>query len=311
MDRIHFIYLMLAALLAVSCGRRDFAEKGFVPIFNGEDLSGWGNAAGFKVDDGCILSAGENAGNMFTNREYGNYILRLEYKLSKVGNSGVLIRSIPDSAWQTGFEVQLLAPWTPYRDDLHCTGSMYGYVPVTNRPDETTGVWHKMEIVCDRKSLVVSVDGQAVSWAHMDQVSGLKEKNLTGCIGLQGNHSDTGQWVRFRNLRIRNLDSEPDYVARGFLFTDPALRRQAHYLAANLGIPMVGTLCELMSSGDSTVPSAARQALFAIAARATAMSQKAGQDSLATILRDQAGENASEQVREYLGWLHGMLEQTN
>ena len=90
--------------------------------------------------------------------------------LSKVGNSGVFIRRNP-SVPGDGFEVQLLAPWTPWRDDLHCTGSMYGHVAVTNRPDETTGLWYKMEIKCDRNIVTVSVNDTVTTVADIDTVS--------------------------------------------------------------------------------------------------------------------------------------------
>ncbi|HLA38877.1 MAG TPA: DUF1080 domain-containing protein [Candidatus Glassbacteria bacterium] len=297
-----------ACLAFLACGEKAPLEKDFQPLFNGRDLEGWETATGFRVKNGCILSDEEGAGNLFTARDYGNYILRLDYMLSEVGNSGVVIRADPDSAWQTGFEVQLLAPWTPFRDDLHCTGSIYGYVAVTNRPDETTGRWHSLEVVCDRKTIIVSVDGQACSWANMDQVESLQGKALSGRIGLQGNHSDPQEWVRFRNLRLRELDLDPDYVVQGLRSTDPRLRHQAHAAAVSLQAAAIDPLCRLLASPDSVGPSAARQALFAIAAEASepdadTLYKKAVRQALATAA-DSAGVKT---VRAYLNWLDGML----
>jgi len=304
-----FINILLACVLALSCGGKAAPEKGFVPLFNGSDLTGWERTEGFRVKEGCIFSTGENGGNMFTREDFGNYILRLDYMLSTVGNSGVVVRGDPDSAWQTGFEVQLLAPWTPYRDDLHCTGSLYGYVAVTNRPDETTGIWHSLEIVCDRKTIIVSADGQAVSWADMDRVETLKGKNLRGRIGLQGNHSEPKEWVKIRNMRIRDLDREPSYVARGFSLTDPRLRRETYSAAVRLGRPLVPLLCGLMAGPDSTVPSAARQALFSIAAETSSPDYPAaGRDSMVGLLEEQADSTGSTVVKGYLEWLAGMLK---
>lgn len=305
--------LILAAALVMaalaSCAEKPLLpEEGFEPLFDGRSLEGWQADEGFFVEDGCIVSRGEGAGNIFTVADYGNYILRFDYMLSEVGNSGVLVRCDPDSAWETGFEVQLLAPWTPWRDDLHCTGSLYGHVPVTNRPDETTGVWHSMEIACDRKYIVVSVDGAPAAWAHMDQVESLAGKNLSGRIGFQGNHSDPRQWVRLRNIRLRDLDSEPSYVLRDFGSTDPGIRRRAVTAASGLGPAMVPGLCRVMASADSAGPAAAREALFGIAARASAPDYpRAGRDLLLAALEENAAAAESGTVSQYLSFLTGML----
>ncbi len=303
--------VLLAAALVLACGPgRQAEEAGFEPLFNGQDLAGWAPAEGFRVEDGCIVSAGEGAGNLFTARDYGNYILRLEFLLSKVGNSGIVLRANPDSAWQTGFEVQLLAPWTPYRDDLHCTGSLYGLVAVTDRPDETTGVWHSLEVVCDRYQVITAVDGRTVAWGRYDRVAGLGRKNLRGRIGLQGNHSAPTEKVSFRHIRLRELDRAPGYVAAGLGLPQPELRGQAYAAALQVGAPMAPALCAAICSGDSVGASAARQALFAIAAGASAPGAAAGgRDSLLGLLRATAADTLTGPAdRGWLEWLAGMLE---
>lgn len=308
MSRVYFAILLTSALAVQARSHIDL-ERRFELLFNGRDLAGWEEAEGFRAEDGTILSRGAGAGDLFTQAEYGNYILRFDYMLSEVGNSGVLVRADPEDAWQSGFEVQLLAPWTPYRDDLHCTGSLYGYVAVTNRPDESTNIWHSMEIVCDRQTVIVSVDGETVTWAQTDRVGSLKRKNMKGRIGFQGNHSNPEQWVRFRRLRLRNLDKEPDYVIRGFILTDPRIRKKAHEAALAIGMPIVPGLCRLMAAPDSVGPSAAREALFAIAARASSPGFfRTRRDSILKIIAGQIETTDSAEVKEYLRWLGGMLQ---
>ena len=115
---------LFTLLLLTSCSFQ--GNDGFNPLFDGKNLSEWtlGEEGGFEVIDGELYTGGFAEGNdLFTKKWYCNYVLRLEFMLSDVGNSGVLIRCDPQDAWKTGAEVQLLAPWTPYRDDLHCTGS--------------------------------------------------------------------------------------------------------------------------------------------------------------------------------------------
>ena len=256
------IILLLNILPVIS------AENNFISLFNGKDLSGWNHEGGFEVVDGILVTGGSEGENLFTEKWYGNYILQLEFMLSDVGNSGVLIRSDPDSAWRGGFEVQLLAPWTPYRDDLHCTASIYGHVAVTNRPDETTGRWYRMEIICNRKEIIISVNEEVCTRGNMDSVASLKDRNLRGVIGLQFNHAEKeGQWVKFRNLRIRDLDNEPDYIIKGFPDKDQRIRMAAHEAAVKLGPVMVEPLCRLMAGNDPVASRGAKQALFDIAAR--------------------------------------------
>ena len=187
----------IISLLAVSC---DSQKQEFTSLFNGKDLTNWTlqKPGSFEVIDGELITRSSGSGtDIWSEKTYSNFILQLEFLLSDVGNSGVFIRRDPGVP-ETGFEVQLLAPWTPWRDDLHCTGSLYGHVAVTNRPDETTGKWYKMEIRCDRNIVSVSVNDQVTTIADIDTVKTLAGKPLTGYIGFQGNHAEKpDQFVRF------------------------------------------------------------------------------------------------------------------
>jgi len=306
----------LLTLSATAVASQAVDEKGFVSIFNGHSLAGWNvtaNPDGFRVEDGCMYTGGNNAGTglLCTDAEYGNFIFRFEYMLSEVGNSGVMIRPGSDQslAWEKGYEIQLLAPWTPWRDDLHCTGSIYGHVAIINRPDETTGKWHEMEIVCDRFMIIITVDGKVTTWADMSTVKSLSAKSLRGPVGLQDNHSAAEQWVKFRNLRIRDLDREPDYVVRGFSYANPLVRKLTHESAAGLDTLMVAPLCGLLAEEDSLSSVGAKKALFEIVAAASAPDAPASvRSSVVKTLQTQSADIKSEIVRNHLAWLLGMLE---
>ncbi len=310
------LFVLLTLIVSAASLFAAGEEKGFVPIFNGHDLAGWNVAAnpdGFRVEDGLLVTGGGDGGLglLCTTAEYGNFIFRFEYMLSGVGNSGVLLRSDsnPDLAWEKGYEIQLLAPWTPWRDDLHCTGSIYGHVAVVNRPDETTGKWHEMEIVCDRFQIIIAVDGEVTTWADMSMVKSLNAKSLRGPVGLQDNHGTAGQWAKFRNLRIRNLDLEPDYVAGGFAYTDSRVRKLAHEAAVELDTLIVAPLCELLAQEDSVSSVGAKKALFKIVAAASAPDAPAGvRLSVSKTLQAQRAGIKSEIVRKHLERLLGMLE---
>ncbi|MDX9909387.1 MAG: DUF1080 domain-containing protein [Mariniphaga sp.] len=289
-------------------------NSGFVSLFNGKDLTGWimpGKIPGFEVIDGIMVAEPQNGSDIFTNQEYANYIFRFEYLLSKVGNSGVLIRCSPQDPWGTGVEVQLLAPWTPYRDDLHCTASLYGHVAVTNRPDETTGIWHEMEIKYDRNIITISVDGQMATVADIDTVESMRDKYIAGAIGFQSNHSHKGEFIHLRNIAVRDLDLEPDYVAGGFYFEDIRFREQAWNAARTIGAPVIGHLAKLMDDENPVAEAGAKQILFDIIANATAPDQtKANRDEIISAIKSEKSNSLSGKATAYLQWLLEMLETT-
>jgi hypothetical protein len=279
----------------------------FISLFNGNDLSGWfmpGEVPGFEVRNGIMVAKPPNGSDIFTNEEFANYIFRFEYLLSEVGNSGVLIRCNPQNPWGTGVEVQLLAPWTPYRDDLHCTASLYGHVAVSNRPDETTGIWHEMEIKCDRNWITVSVDGKVTTVANTDTVESMEEKNISGAIGFQSNHSKQGEFAQFRNISVRNLDMEPGYVVKGFYHEDVRFRKQAWKVAESIGVPVIAHLAKLLDDENQVAGAGAKQVLFDITARSTAPDEsKETRIALIAALKAEMSQSYSASATAYLKWL--------
>jgi hypothetical protein len=97
------------------------AEEGFVPLFNGKDLTGWhvmGTPA-WKVEDGVLVCTGEGGGWLRSDKQYENFVLRLEFRISKGGNSGIFIRSaLEGNPAFTGMEFK---SWTTTGENLHHT----------------------------------------------------------------------------------------------------------------------------------------------------------------------------------------------
>jgi hypothetical protein len=192
--------------------------EGFVALFNGKDLDGW-KRYDVKNDvwsaaEGMIVCTGKAGGGWLgTNRDYANFEIRLEYRLSPGGNSGVYIRA-PQKGWisRVGMEIQIL-------DDFHAnyaklepyqyTGSIYHVVGPSKRVTKKAGEWNKLTIRADGKQVVVILNGTKIVDADLDRYlkdpkvakehPGLARK--TGRIGLQS-HTDR---VEYRNLRIKEL----------------------------------------------------------------------------------------------------------
>jgi hypothetical protein len=100
---------------------------GFVPLFNGKDLTGWkihgGNIKAWGVENGLLYvaqPARQQPGSraepfwLMTEKEYGNFELRLEFRVPVNGNSGVALRAplVGDPAYQ-GMEIQILDDYAP------------------------------------------------------------------------------------------------------------------------------------------------------------------------------------------------------
>jgi hypothetical protein len=179
------------------------AEEGFVPLFNGKDLTGWhvmGTPA-WKVEDGVLVCTGEGSGWLRSDKQYENFVLRLEFRISKGGNSGIFIRSaLEGNPAFTGMEVQILDDHgrqpTP-----HTTGAIYDAVAPKKNMSKPAGEWNFVEIICSGPWVVVAMNGEEIVRVNMDEHPKLKDRLRKGYIGLQ-NH---GSRVEFRNIRIKEL----------------------------------------------------------------------------------------------------------
>lgn len=184
--------------------------KGFISLFNGKDLAGW-KATGKKevwgAENNAIYVQGGGGGWLLTEKEYGDFELRLEYKMPKAGNSGIALRTPPtgDPAY-VGMEIQLIddVGWPGKLANWQATGSIYNVVPakkVNNRP---VGEWNQMRIVCNGRKVLIEQNGETLVDANLDDYmkdfkrhSGLLRDK--GHLGFQSYNAR----VEFRNIYLR------------------------------------------------------------------------------------------------------------
>ncbi|NIR60685.1 MAG: DUF1080 domain-containing protein, partial [Gammaproteobacteria bacterium] len=70
------------------------AAEGFVSLFNGEDLTGWvGATEGYFVSNGAIVCDPDTGGNLYTESEYADFVLRFEFRLTPGANNGLGVRA--------------------------------------------------------------------------------------------------------------------------------------------------------------------------------------------------------------------------
>jgi hypothetical protein len=206
-------------------------EAGFTSLFNGTELAGWAygtrkdNAGkvsenkagkGYQIKDGGIIySTKTDGGNLYTEKEYENFVFRFEFKLTANANNGIGIRAplTGDSAYQ-GMEIQVLddsgSSYTKLRPEQY-HGSVYDVVAAKRGSQKPVGEWNTEEIVADGSHIKVTVNDQVIVDTNLDDVKDpekLKKhpglKNKKGHIGFLGH----GQEVEFRNLRIKELEAK-------------------------------------------------------------------------------------------------------
>ena len=214
--------VVVGAMAMVAAAVAGAVETGFTELFNGKDLAGWkvnGGSAEYAVEDGVIVGrcVPNTPGNTFlcTEREYENFILKVEYKIDS-GNSGVQFRSSvrPEPSHKHGNRVYgYQAEITPNGD---CGGRIYdegrrGHVNGVvwldgGTPQERLdraraafrpGDWNEMEIQC--------VGSSIKTWLNGRKVADLRDEvQQRGFFGLQV-HAGEGCVVRWRNVRVREL----------------------------------------------------------------------------------------------------------
>jgi hypothetical protein len=184
-------------------------ELGSKSLFDGQTLAGWEGAGEpaekcWKVEDSQIVCTGQKGPWLRTLDEYGDFNLRLDYKLKAGGNSGVYIRVPKDGDHHgngAGVEIQVLDDKAgQYRKlkPYQFTGSVYAVVPATQHVGREAGKWNSLEINCRGTAYHVTHNGVTIVAADEKTHPELKGRLVKGFLGLQ-NHSEE---VWYRNLRI-------------------------------------------------------------------------------------------------------------
>ncbi len=218
------VSLMVAARLSGQSGVRK-PPKGYVALFNGMDFTGWWSPVGaiepvWEVKDGILFGKrkGEGARALYTRKTYENFILELDYKIAKHGNSGVFIHA----PWigrqsRTGFELQIIDDYgkKPFKGS---TGAVYDVVPPRENASKPAGQWNHYKIEMNYPKLRVWLNGKKIQDLNFADHPVLRFRFRDGYIGLQRHGSD----VWFRNIWIKEL---PGKVKWDTLAQDPGLSR--------------------------------------------------------------------------------------
>ena len=209
------------------------AEKsaGWKLLFDGSSTKGWHTynkktiGSAWKADDGTLrMDASQkkstNGGDIVTQDEYENFDLKLQWKISKAGNSGILflIKESPEyeESFHTGPEMQVLDNdgHADGKIHKHRAGDLYDLIASSSEPVHAVGEWNDVEIKLDHGKLDLYLNGaNIVSTTMWDAdwdalVKGSKFAQMPEFAKFKSGHidlQDHGCDVWFRNIKIRKL----------------------------------------------------------------------------------------------------------
>ncbi len=192
-------------------------SSGFESLFDGRTLTGWtGATKGYRVRDGAIECDPDTGfgGNLLTEAEFDNFVLRFEFKLVPGSNNGIALRTpLEGDPAYAGMESQILdnadpryagiRPWQRH-------ASIYGIAPARPGYQRPTGEWNQQEIRLDGRRVRITLNGTVILDCDLDEattggtLSGREHPGLarkSGHIGFCGH----GDEVAYRRIRLQTL----------------------------------------------------------------------------------------------------------
>lgn len=206
----------LLCLTAFIAQGEDNKDEGFKPLFNGKDHTGWvGNLKGYPVTEGMIaVDPKQGGGNLYTEKEYKDFVLRFEFKLTPGANNGIGIRTPKegDPAY-VGMEIQVLDDTAEKYKDLQkwqFHGSVYGISPAKTGFLKPVGEWNSEEITVKGREIIVKLNGEVIN--HVKDLDTIEtptpRESHSGINNKQGHicFCGHGDPLWFRNIKIKELE---------------------------------------------------------------------------------------------------------
>ena len=201
------------------------SEIGYQSLFNGKTLEGWDGVGGlaeecWSVTEGILTCSGKKGPWLRSHAEYADFNLRLDYRLSNGGNSGVYVRVPADGNHHrenetlpaAGFEVQILddtAPEHANLKDFQYSASIYDFAGADPHVSRPLGEWNSLEINCLGQQITTWHNGAQVTNIRAEEFPLLALRSTRGFLGLQ-NHSTV---VGLRHIRVGEPVNPPKIPA--------------------------------------------------------------------------------------------------
>lgn len=209
--------LLLTATTVWAADDKPFPDPGFVPLFDGKTLNGWSAAPdSYGVEDGNLVCVAGGKGNLLTDKEYTDFILKFDFRLTAGANNGLGIRCprrLEGNLHLEGIELQILDDTAEKYQALkpyQYHGSIYGIAPSRRGSLKPVGDWNQQQVTVQGRRITVVLNGTTIVDADLDEATksgtldgqphpGLKRPR--GHIGFLGH----GDRVDFRRVQIKDL----------------------------------------------------------------------------------------------------------
>ena len=177
----------------------------------------------WSFENGIITATADQ--NLWTNKDYTNFVLDLEFKNADGTNSGVVVHCSNMEDWiPNSVEIQIAddfnETWANSPKSWQC-GAMFGRQPATKSAVKKPGEWNRYTITCIDKMIYILLNGEQVNEIDLAAFTDAKinpdgseapswllkapaELPLKGKIGFQGKHA--GAPIYFRNIRIKEIE---------------------------------------------------------------------------------------------------------
>lgn len=191
--------------------------NGYELLFNGKDLENWlGNKTEYVVEDNAIAiyPSGKGHGNLYTGKEYSDFIFRFEFQLTPGANNGLGIHApLNGDAAYGGKEIQILdntAPVYAKLEPYQYHGSVYGILPAKRGFLKPVGEWNEQEVYVKGDRIKVTLNGTVIVDGDLKKATrngAMDKKDHPGLNRHKGHIAFLGHGtvVRFRNIRIKDL----------------------------------------------------------------------------------------------------------
>jgi hypothetical protein len=198
-------------------------QGGWVLLFDGQSLHGWQTSSmkpsNRPVEDHAINPHRCGGYMMIYEKPFADFVLSLDFKISKRCNSGVFFRTFPLTprpGKDVGFNGLEIAVDDTTSAGYHDTGAIYDLVKPTVNAMKPVGEWNHLVLTCDHNHVAIEINGQKVTTMDLDQWTAknkrpdgsehkfdviYKDHSRQGYIGLQDHGADC--W--YKNIKLKPL----------------------------------------------------------------------------------------------------------
>ncbi|HIJ51698.1 MAG TPA: DUF1080 domain-containing protein [Planctomycetes bacterium] len=229
MRRLHFVFLIGVIGYAIVAGNAKIllaADEGFAPLFGGDSLAGWKvsdwsdvatpqrvSGTPWKIEGGVLYGLNKRTWIRST-KEYSDFVLKLDTKVTRGSNGGIGLRFPPqgDPAY-TAMEIQVVDDRVYYGGSARteqCTGSIYDEIAPSKVATNPVGQWNSWQITARGSRVTIVLNGEKIIDADLSRETkarqqkgpALAKRPLKGHIGFQNLNGN----ITLRNIMIKELD---------------------------------------------------------------------------------------------------------